>query len=142
MTAASHMPSVADVPVLARLSKLDRFLPVWIFAAMALGLLLGRVYPGLGAALDRVQVGGVSVPIAIGLLWMMYPVLAKVRYETIGAVPRTLTGRQRRSSASIASQAAVAPSSARTTAPTSLARCMYLASLSRRSSSSTARAAV
>ncbi|HET8770057.1 MAG TPA: ACR3 family arsenite efflux transporter [Gemmatimonadaceae bacterium] len=85
MTAASHMPSVADVPVLARLSKLDRFLPVWIFAAMALGLLLGRVYPGLGAALDRVQVGGVSVPIAIGLLWMMYPVLAKVRYETIGS---------------------------------------------------------
>jgi ACR3 family arsenite transporter len=51
---------------------------------MALGVLLGRVYPGLGAALDRVQVAGVSVPIALGLLWMMYPVLAKVRYETIG----------------------------------------------------------
>jgi len=52
--------------------------------AMALGLLLGRIFPGLGAALDRVQLAGVSVPIAIGLLWMMYPVLAKVRYETIG----------------------------------------------------------
>ena len=51
---------------------------------MALGLLLGRTFPGLGAALDRVQLAGVSVPIAIGLLWMMYPVLAKVRYETIG----------------------------------------------------------
>ena len=51
---------------------------------MALGLLLGRVYPDLGAALDRVQLAGVSVPIAIGLLWMMYPVLAKVRYEAIG----------------------------------------------------------
>lgn len=51
---------------------------------MALGLLLGRVYPDLGAALDRVQLAGVSVPIAVGLLWMMYPVLAKVRYETIG----------------------------------------------------------
>lgn len=51
---------------------------------MALGLLLGRSFPGLGAALDRVQLAGVSVPIAIGLLWMMYPVLAKVRYETIG----------------------------------------------------------
>jgi ACR3 family arsenite transporter len=51
---------------------------------MALGLLLGRVWPGLGAALDRVQLAGVSVPIAAGLLWMMYPVLAKVRYETIG----------------------------------------------------------
>ncbi len=51
---------------------------------MALGLLLGRMYPDLGVALDRVQVNGVSVPIAAGLLWMMYPVLAKVRYETIG----------------------------------------------------------
>jgi ACR3 family arsenite transporter len=67
-----------------RLSTLDRFLPLWIFAAMALGLALGRVFPGLGASLDRVKVAGVSVPIGIGLLWMMYPVLAKVRYETIG----------------------------------------------------------
>jgi ACR3 family arsenite transporter len=74
----------ADVPILKRLSTLDRFLPLWIFAAMALGLVLGRLYPDLGAALDRVQVVGVSVPIAIGLLWMMYPVLAKVRYESIG----------------------------------------------------------
>lgn len=67
----------ADAPVLERLSTLDRFLPLWIFAAMALGLLLGRVFPGLGAALDRVKVAGVSVPIGFGLLWMMYPVLAK-----------------------------------------------------------------
>jgi len=74
--------------MLQRLSTLDRFLPVWIFAAMGLGIALGRVYPSLGAALDRVQVAGVSVPIAIGLLWMMYPVLAKVRYETIGAHAR------------------------------------------------------
>lgn len=73
-----------DAPVLRRLSSLDRFLPLWIFAAMALGIVIGRVFPGLGAALDRVKVAGVSVPIAIGLLWMMYPVLAKVRYETIG----------------------------------------------------------
>lgn len=51
---------------------------------MALGLALGRVFPGLGASLDRVKVAGVSVPIGIGLLWMMYPVLAKVRYESIG----------------------------------------------------------
>ncbi len=75
----------ANAPILTRLSTLDRFLPLWIFAAMAMGLLLGRVFPDLGAALDRVQVAGVSVPIGIGLLWMMYPVLAKVRYETIGA---------------------------------------------------------
>jgi hypothetical protein len=73
-----------EVPILRRLSTLDRFLPLWICAAMALGILLGRVYPDLGAALDRVQLAGVSVPIAVGLLWMMYPVLAKVRYETIG----------------------------------------------------------
>ncbi|MDO8502210.1 MAG: ACR3 family arsenite efflux transporter [Gemmatimonadaceae bacterium] len=67
-----------------RLSTLDRYLPIWIFAAMALGIALGRIFPGFGAVLDRVQIAGVSVPIGIGLLWMMYPVLAKVRYETIG----------------------------------------------------------
>ncbi|MEX2180759.1 MAG: ACR3 family arsenite efflux transporter [Gemmatimonadaceae bacterium] len=80
-------------PILARLGALDRFLPLWIFAAMVLGLGLGRAWPGLGAALDAVQVAGVSVPIAVGLLWMMYPVLAKVRYESIGrhaANPRLL----------------------------------------------------
>lgn len=74
-----------DAPILKRLSRLDRFLPLWIFAAMAAGIVLGKIYPDLGAALDRVQMAGVSVPIAIGLLWMMYPVLAKIRYETIGA---------------------------------------------------------
>ncbi len=82
VSAAAPLP---DAPVLQRLSVLDRFLPLWIFAAMALGILLGRVYPDVGELLDRVQLAGVSVPIAIGLLWMMYPVLAKVRYESIGA---------------------------------------------------------
>ena len=71
--------------VVQRLSKLDRFLPLWILTAMVIGIALGGVFPGLGAALDRVQVAGVSVPIGIGLLWMMYPVLAKVRYESLGA---------------------------------------------------------
>src|SRR4051794_26603970 len=75
-----------DTPVLARLSTLDRFLPVWIIAAMALGLLLGRVVPGLDDALSAVEVGSVSLPIAIGLLLMMYPVLAKVRYGELGRV--------------------------------------------------------
>ncbi|MEO8636687.1 MAG: ACR3 family arsenite efflux transporter [Gemmatimonadales bacterium] len=70
--------------VLGRLSLIDRFLPVWISAAMGLGLLLGRNFPGLGATLDRVQVSGVSVPIGVGLIWMMYPVLAKVRYGSLG----------------------------------------------------------
>ena len=75
----------APTSVLRRLSTLDRLLPAWILGAMLLGVALGRLFPGLGAALDRVQVAGVSVPIAIGLLWMMYPVLAKVRYESVGA---------------------------------------------------------
>ncbi len=64
-----------------RLSVLDRFLPAWIIAAMAAGLLLGRLVPGLGAALDSARIGDVSLPIAVGLLVMMYPVLAKVRYD-------------------------------------------------------------
>jgi arsenite transporter len=70
----------------AQLSVVDRFLPVWIFVAMGLGILLGRVYPAIGPALDAVKVGGVSLPIAIGLFWMMYPVLAKVRYGKLGEV--------------------------------------------------------
>jgi ACR3 family arsenite transporter len=74
-----------NAPVLQRISTFDRLLPIWIFAAMALGILLGNIYPDLGALLDRVQLAGVSVPIAIGLLWMMYPVLARVQYDMIGA---------------------------------------------------------
>jgi ACR3 family arsenite transporter len=72
--------------VVGKLSWLDRFLPLWIFAAMGLGILLGRLLPGLGAQLDALQVAGVSVPIALGLFVMMYPVLARVRYETLGAL--------------------------------------------------------
>jgi ACR3 family arsenite transporter len=75
-----------DAPVLQRLSTLDRFLPVWIIAAMAAGLLLGRLIPGLDDALSAVEVGNVSLPIAIGLLLMMYPVLAKVRYSELDRV--------------------------------------------------------
>jgi ACR3 family arsenite transporter len=83
-------PAVAEASVIRRLSSLDRFLPLWIFGAMAVGIGLGRVFPGLGAELERVKVGGVSAPIAIGLLWMMYPVLAKVRYDTIGRHTRDI----------------------------------------------------
>jgi ACR3 family arsenite transporter len=78
--------TVPDTPVLARLSALDRFLPVWIVAAMAVGLALGRAVPDLDAALDAVQVADVSLPIALGLLLMMYPVLAKVRYGELHSV--------------------------------------------------------
>ncbi|GAA1496374.1 ACR3 family arsenite efflux transporter [Paeniglutamicibacter kerguelensis] len=67
--------------ITAKLSTLDRYLAVWILAAMALGLGLGRLIPGLGQALDSLKVAGVSLPIALGLLVMMYPVLAKVRYN-------------------------------------------------------------
>ncbi len=69
-----------------RLSTLDRFLPLWIGVAMVLGLALGRLVPGLDDHLDQVKVGSVSLPIAVGLFAMMYPVLAKVRYRSIGTV--------------------------------------------------------
>ncbi|NJP25361.1 ACR3 family arsenite efflux transporter [Microbispora hainanensis] len=72
--------------VAGKLSLLDRFLAVWILAAMALGLGLGRGVPGLNAVLSKVAIGGISLPIALGLLIMMYPVLAKVRYDKLDAV--------------------------------------------------------
>jgi ACR3 family arsenite transporter len=83
VTATVSRPSAG---VVGQLSALDRFLPVWILAAMAMGLGAGRLVPGLGAALDAVQVAGISLPIAVGLLAMMYPVLAKVRYDRLDTV--------------------------------------------------------
>jgi len=74
-------PAVAE-----KLSRFDQLLPVWIGLAMAVGLLLGRLVPGLNAALNHVQVDGISLPIALGLLVMMYPVLAKVRYDRLDTV--------------------------------------------------------
>ncbi|MFI5661316.1 ACR3 family arsenite efflux transporter [Streptomyces sp. NPDC051684] len=74
--------------VAGRLSFLDRYLAVWILAAMAVGLGLGRLIPGFGDALATVTVSGVSLPIALGLLVMMYPVLAKVRYDRLDTVTR------------------------------------------------------
>ncbi|OJU40653.1 MAG: arsenical-resistance protein [Microbacterium sp. 69-10] len=72
----------------ARLSTVDRWLPLWIGLAMIAGLLLGRFVPALSGLLRRMEVGGISVPIGLGLLVMMYPVLAKVRYDRIAAVTR------------------------------------------------------
>ena len=90
MTARSQTDALipaADAPVVARLSFLDRWLPAWILAAMATGLALGRLVPGASRALDSAQVtSGVSAPIFAGLLVMMYPVLAKVRYGQLDRV--------------------------------------------------------
>ncbi|XPP26645.1 MAG: ACR3 family arsenite efflux transporter [Leucobacter sp.] len=69
-----------------RLSALDKWLPLWIGIAMVAGLLLGRFVPALADLLAWMEAGGISVPIALGLLVMMYPVLAKVRYDKVAAV--------------------------------------------------------
>jgi ACR3 family arsenite transporter len=86
-----------EAAVIRRLSTLDRFLPLWIAVAMAAGLALGSLIPGLDDALDELRLGTVSLPIAVGLLLMMYPVLAKVRYEQLGR----LSGEKRLMGASI-----------------------------------------
>lgn len=69
-----------------RLSTLDKWLPLWIGLAMIAGLAIGRTIPGVSEALARLEIGGISVPIGLGLLVMMYPVLAKVRYDKVAAV--------------------------------------------------------
>ncbi|RBQ18348.1 arsenical-resistance protein [Spongiactinospora rosea] len=96
MSATTARPRPAGL--IGALPVLDRFLPVWIIAAMAAGLLLGRLVPGLDGALEAVKIGGISLPIALGLLLMMYPVLAKVRYDRLGSV----TGDRRMLIASLA----------------------------------------
>jgi ACR3 family arsenite transporter len=83
MTDAAISPAPA---VVGKLSTLNRFLPIWIGVAMLAGLLLGRWIQGLNTLLESVQLDGISLPIALGLLIMMYPVLAKVRYDRLGTV--------------------------------------------------------
>ncbi|MFP4636094.1 MAG: ACR3 family arsenite efflux transporter [Nitriliruptoraceae bacterium] len=82
---------VVPQAVVGKLSGLDRFLPVWIGLSMLGGLLIGRAIPAVAQTLEALEVDGISVPIAIGLLVMMYPSLAKVRYGEMGA----LTGDRR-----------------------------------------------
>lgn len=81
---ANQQTKKSEQQVIANLSTLDRFLPLWIVLAMALGLLLGRGIPGLQSALNAVTIDNTSVLIAIGLFAMMYPVLARVKYEEMG----------------------------------------------------------
>jgi ACR3 family arsenite transporter len=79
-------PTAAPSGTGGSLSTLDKYLPVWIGAAMLAGIALGQWVPAVGEVLNAIQIGGISLPIAAGLLIMMYPVLAKVRYDRLDTV--------------------------------------------------------
>ena len=80
---------MTETIVVRKLSIIDRFLPIWIILAMGAGILLGYIYPGIAGIFDRLRIDTVSLPIAVGLLWMMYPVLAKVKYEELSRLRKS-----------------------------------------------------
>lgn len=74
-----------DAPaLLTKLSGLDHFLPIWILLAMAARLILEKFIPAIQGSVGSIKIGGATPPIALGLLLMIYPILAKVRYEKKG----------------------------------------------------------
>ena len=79
-------PSPGAAP--KKLSFLNKYLTAWIFAAMALGIIIGIYVPGLASVLNSLSIGTTSIPIAIGLIFMMYPPLARVKYEELGQIAK------------------------------------------------------